>query len=313
MERKPGIIDGDNKLLKSGVALVQHMKISIERCGEFSVGSALFRLFFIMKKAIEDYVREIGETIPPKFANDGDFRLVCIIVNTTHYFFSIVEGLGRRIQKSVSEDEKHGVDVRDLQDNLQDAIQRQLMRLSAMTCDATKPILDSIVNGGWQTGIEETTFKWHTNLCALFEKLFSLARRWLCDDNFGLFRAVFVPEWGQRLFDAAFRVKPVLTSDGTERLAKATKMIRGLFLERLVTPTGNEQTTEVQRTMIAREFGKVDNGCKVVNSPEDAMAHLYMQLFDRPAKDQFMLLVRSRGTAQSRNWEALYLEAVKKK
>jgi hypothetical protein len=311
--RKQGIIDGDNKLLKSGVSLVQHMKISIERCGEFSVGSALYKLFFIMKDAITNYVGAIGETIPTKFANDGDFRLVSVISNTTHYFFSIVEGLARRIQKSVSEDEKRCVDVRDLQDTLQDAIGSQLTRLSMMTCDETKPILDSIVNGGWQTGTEETTFKWHINLCTLFARLFGLAKRWLCEDNFCLFRNVFVSEWGQKLFDAAFRVKPMLTSDGTERLGKATKMIKELFLEKFVTPTGNEQTTDIQRRMITQEFGKVDNGCKVVNSPEEVMVELYLQLFDRPSKDQFMLLVRSKGTAQSRELEALYLAAVRKK
>jgi hypothetical protein len=182
-----------------------------------------------------------------------------------------------------------------------------------MTCNETNAILDSIVNGGWQTGTEETTFKWHTNLCALFVRLFGLAKRWLCEDNFSLFRTVFVPEWGQRLFDAVFRVKPMLTGDGTERLAKATKMIRELFLEKLVTPTGNEQTTEIQRRMITHEFGKVDNGCKVVNSPEEVMVELYLQLFDRPSKDQFMLLVRSKGTARFRDLEVSYLAAVQKK
>jgi hypothetical protein len=91
------------------------------------------------------------------------------------------------------------------------------------------------------------------------------------------------------------------------------KMIRQLFLEKLVTPTGNEQTTEIQKRMITHESGKVDNRCKVINGPEEVIVELYPQLFDQPSKDQIKLLVRSKGTAQFCDLESSYLAAVQKK
>ena len=291
---KKQIIDVNNKLLKSGVELVQYMKMSIEKCGGFSVGSALYRLFFVLKDIIIEYVQTMGGIMPTKITSNFDLKLICVITNTTYYFSSIIEGLAKRIRESVNDpNEKAGVRVDDVQDQLYDAIRQQLKSFSSALCEETRPILDSIISGSWQTGNQDTNFKFHIQLCELFNKNLSFIRKWLCDENFASLRSIFVPEWVSAYFNSAFRCKQPLTSVGTERLTIATKELRDTFLAKFV--SGSETTMALQKRFITEEFATIDNGLKVVLSPENAMIPIYQSLFPRGNKEQFMLLVRQRG------------------
>ena len=94
------------------------MKKSIDKCGAFSVGSAIFDLFFVLKESIINYITEIGSIMPTKITSETDIQIVSLISNTTYYFSTVIDGLAERISKSVDEDQKALVRVDDTKDKL---------------------------------------------------------------------------------------------------------------------------------------------------------------------------------------------------
>ena len=146
----------------------------------------------------------------------------------------------------------------------------------------------------------------------MFNKNFTFIRKWLCDENFSSLRSIFVPEWVSAYFNSAFRCKQPLNSVGTERLTIATKELREVFLTKLVS-SGTEATIALHKRFITEEFATIDNGLKVILSPENAMVPIYISLFGKRAtKEQFMLLVRQRGlpNAQVEKLESAFVAAL---
>ncbi|KAH0796062.1 vacuolar protein sorting-associated protein 53 A [Histomonas meleagridis] len=294
--KKRVLIDSDNKLLKSAIELVQSMKISIEKCGAFSVGSAIFDLFFVLKDTIVNYTNAIGAVMPNKIQSDADLQLMCIISNTTFYFSTVVDGLAERIAKAVNEDQKPLVRIDDTKDQLLDSVIRQLKTISAAICDETKPFLDAIISGTWETGDEKTNFKFPFQICAVIEKVVPTIKKWICEENFASLRTIFIPEWISQYFNAAFKCSMPLTNIGTERLSKATTSIKAAMIENFAVGLKNE---ELHKQLIIKEFYLVENALTVIASPEAAMALIYIELFKKPTKEQFMMIVKSKGLSSS--------------
>ncbi|OHT00109.1 hypothetical protein TRFO_08088 [Tritrichomonas foetus] len=297
LARKPGTIDSENKLLKSGIELVQYIKGSIDKCGGFSVGTALFDLFPVLKDTMLDYIKMVKSIMPTKLSNDEsrerDLRLMCVMSNTTFYFCSIIDGLAARIRKSVSEDQKPMVRVDDTKDSLTDYNKGFLVQISRALCDETKPILDQISSGTWQN-MPESNIKFPALLANHFNRTFNFLKKWISEDNFALLRTLFVPEWINIYFMAIFKGKQPITFVGTEVLSKATVMIKNVMCEKLT--TGNEVTMDLQKKIIENNFDLITNAFKVLASPEDAMAPIYKELFKKsPSKDQFMIIVHAKG------------------
>ena len=293
--RRANLIDIENKILKSGIELVQYIKGSIDKCGGFSVGSALFDLFPVLKDTMLDYIKMLKVNMPTKLSNDDsrkrDLILICVMSNTTFYFCSIIDGLASRIKKSVSEDQRAMVRVDDTKDSLTDYNKNFLVSLSHSLVDETKPILDQITNGSWQN-LPEANIKFPELLYNHFNNTFDFLKKWICDDNFALLRTLFVPEWINIYFLSIFKCKQPITFIGTEILSRVTTKIKTIMIEHLA--TGN--TIDLQKQIIEKNFELIYNAFKVLASPEDAMAPIYKELFSRsPSKEQFMIIVKAKG------------------
>lgn len=294
--RKSGMIDSENKLLKSGVELVQYIKGSIDKCGGFSVGSALFDLFPVLKDTMLDYIKMIKSIMPTKIQNDEnrnkDVRLMCVMSNTAFYFCSIIDGLASRIRKSVSEDQKPLVRVDDTKDSLLDFNKGILVHLVRFLCDETRPTLE-IINTGARQNTSDKDAKLSQLLANHFNKTFEFLKKWLCEDNFALLRVLFVPEFVNLYFIAIFKGKQPITFIGTELLAKATNLTKLVIMDKL--SSGREVTIQLHKQVMEKEFDLVTNALKVLASPEDAMIPIYKELFPKGSKEQFLLILKAKG------------------
>ncbi|KAK8838353.1 Vacuolar protein sorting-associated protein 53 [Tritrichomonas musculus] len=295
--RKAAIIDSDNKLLKSGVGLVQYIKSSIDKCGAFSVGSALFDLFPVLKDIMLEYIKMVKTVMPHKISSESDLYLMCIISNTSFYFCSIIDGLAGRIRKSVSEDQKPLVRVDDTKDTLTDYNKAILTQISRALCEETRQFLELISNRSFQNAPEKNA-KLPENLTNYFQKTITHLKTWLCDDNFALLRTLFVPEWINVFFMSIFpestQSKMPITFGGTEILSKTTNMVRDSMLA--IFPTGNAVKMQLHKKIIEKDFELILNALKVFASPEDAMVPIYKELFSKSqSKEQFARILRAKG------------------
>ena len=288
-------IDTDNRLLRSAIELVQCMKKSIDKCGAFSVGSAIFDLFFVLKESIINYITEIGSIMPTKITSETDIQIVSLISNTTYYFSTVIDGLAERISKSVDEDQKALVRVDDTKDQLGDSIRSQLKTISYAIIEETKPILEIFSNNTWQTGDEKTNFKFSGKICSFFNTNIPIFKKWICEENYASLRTIFIGEWVKTFFDYSFKCK--LTNTGTERLSKSITEVKNVLIEQFAIGLRNEN---LHKHLIIKEFYLIENALTVYASPESAMVPIYIELFkNNPNKNQFIKILKAKNLSSS--------------
>lgn len=292
------LIDNDNKLLRSGIELVQYMKMSIEKCSSFSDGQTIHGLFSALKDAIGFYASEIGKNMPALNEENGPV-VVSVITNTTYYFFSIIDGLADRIKKAVPEDQRPGILVEDIKDTLSDEIGKQIKKTSKMLCNSTKPKLEILQKSEWQS-CPVSSFTMPQDIIAILGKYIKIMRQWICDENFSSLRLIFAKEWvNSYYFDALISVSTkvkTLSNSGTERITLATEFIQSKLIELLIgvaEPT--ETKLKLHKTIILEEFKIVKNSLKILASPKEVMLPLYFSLFSNPTKDLFIKIVNKAG------------------
>jgi hypothetical protein len=262
------------------------MKGAIERCSVFSTGSIPLDLFAELKKAILDYVDAIGSAMPNQ-CKKNDFEVACVIINTSDYLSSIVDGLPARLLSRVGDDHKSQLQVEDVKTKLDDQRARQLRQLADLACAHSRPNLEAVCQNGPQ-------------ILKNVPGLVALIRNWLSETPFNAFRTVFVPKWVDLYFASIFQCQKSVVSESIEQLSELTDSLKKHFLKQFIPVGANQIVTTIATNLIEGKFGQIKNGLKLVMSPEWS-SDLYVASFTDGTFEQFVLLARCWGTEKTQD------------